>query len=82
MKTVIAALVAAAVAALGGACNNVGACPAGTQVVPGGSCSGDNLQCPYTLGPVDAAVATSCVCADGRWSCPRERGGSEDAGRD
>ncbi|MDP9036233.1 MAG: hypothetical protein M3O50_15640, partial [Myxococcota bacterium] len=30
-------------------CNNVGDCPAASAITPGGSCSGDFLQCPYTL---------------------------------
>ena len=46
MKTFIAILVSAAIAAVTGACNEVGSCPAAGQVRPGGSCSADSLQCP------------------------------------
>jgi hypothetical protein len=60
-------------------CNNVGDCPASSAIEPGGSCSGDNLECPYTLETLSPAcdgtsleggVATSCVCQSGSWSCP------------
>lgn len=70
-----AALLAAPLAA----CNDVGSCPAASQIKPGGSCSGDNLQCPYTLDTpspacdgtaVEGGLLTSCTCANGTWSCP------------
>jgi hypothetical protein len=60
-------------------CNDVGDCPAATAIVPGGSCSGDNLECPFTLQSpspacdgtmVQGGVATSCTCTAGTWSCP------------
>ena len=60
-----------------GACNNVGDCPA--TVTSGGSCSGDSLECPYTLASlspacdgtfVDGGLQTSCVCTKGAWVCP------------
>jgi len=63
-----------------GACNDVGECPAAASAVtPGGSCSGDSLECPYTLQSlspacdgttVDGGIATSCVCTKGSWVCP------------
>ncbi len=61
------------------ACNDVGSCPAASQIKPGGSCSGDNLECPYTLASpspacdgttVEGGLQTSCTCQDGKWSCP------------
>jgi hypothetical protein len=71
-----AALVAAPMAA----CDDVGDCPASSQIKPGGSCSGDQLECPYTLqnapSPacdgtlVDGGLQTSCMCQRGTWSCP------------
>ncbi len=79
--TAAVALVATTLVVAAG-CNNPGNCPAATQVVPGGSCSGDNLQCPYTLAPAgaaaDAGVATSCVCTGGKWSCPSSGDGGDD----
>ena len=57
--------------------DNVGSCP--STITPGASCSGDNLECPYTIESsagacssiaVDGAVATSCTCSGGVWSCP------------
>jgi hypothetical protein len=60
-------------------CNDVGDCPAATAIVPGGSCSGDNLECPFTLQTsspacdgttVQGGVPTSCVCTGGTWNCP------------
>jgi hypothetical protein len=70
-----------AIAAAGQAtgCNDVGDCPAATAIVPGGSCSGDNLECPFTLQSpsptcdgttVQGGVPTSCVCTGGTWACP------------
>jgi hypothetical protein len=67
------------VAAFQGACNNVGDCPAALFVTPGGTCTSDNLQCPYTLQTdspacdgttVDGGIATSCICTKGTWVCP------------
>ena len=61
------------------ACNDVGDCPAPSTITPGGSCGGDNLECPYTLETpspvcdgthVEGGLATSCVCQKGSWSCP------------
>jgi hypothetical protein len=69
----------AAIAILLAACNNVGDCPASSEIVQGGSCSGDSLACPYTLQSlspmcdgttVDGGIATSCVCTKGTWICP------------
>jgi hypothetical protein len=81
----------AAIALVVAACNNVGTCP--TTITPGGSCNGDNLECPYTIQTtssacssleVDGAVATSCTCNDGVWQCPSCTGddGGEEAGGD
>src|ERR1019366_9734902 len=62
-----------------GACNDVGTCPSASAVTPGGSCSGDSLECPYTLQSlspacdgttVEGGIATSCVCTKGSWVCP------------
>jgi hypothetical protein len=61
------------------ACNNVGSCP--SSITPGGSCSGDNLSCPYTITSQSSSstcqpfndggpVATSCTCTKGTWVCP------------
>jgi hypothetical protein len=61
------------------ACNDVGDCPAPEAIIPGASCSGDALECPYNLASpsaacdgtsVDGGVATSCVCMSGNWVCP------------
>lgn len=83
MKTHLAAALALLGVAVG-ACNNVGDCPSAASITPGGSCSGDNLQCPYNLpasgGDDGGGLATSCVCTGGTWSCPSEDGGAEDAG--
>jgi hypothetical protein len=72
-----AALIAVPLAA----CNDVGDCK-GQSVKPGGSCSGDQLECPYTLqnapSPacdgtmVEGGLQTSCTCVSGTWSCPSE----------
>jgi hypothetical protein len=81
----------AAIALVLAACNNVGSCP--STITPGGSCNGDNLECPYTIQTtssmcssleVDGAVATSCICNDGVWQCPACTGddGGEEAGGD
>jgi len=79
MRQVVFAVVCVAFAGLMAACNDVGTCPAASAVVPGGSCSGDMLACPYTLGSlspvcdgtnVDGGIATSCVCTNGSWVCP------------
>jgi hypothetical protein len=70
-----AALVAAPLAA----CNDVGDCPAASSIKPGASCSGDQLECPYTLDTpspacdgttVEGGLQTSCTCDNGTWSCP------------
>ena len=87
-----AAVVAAALAAFAG-CNSLADCPAAAEVVPGGACSGNDLQCAYTLSTQTAActgmtttVATSCTCTDGAWVCPTgfcdasTEGGSSDSG--
>lgn len=97
MKRFLTLVVPAAVAALlllgiEGACNNVGDCPT-APIQPGGSCSGNNLQCPYVLQTpsaacdgtnVDGGVATSCICTSGSWVCPSpdscEAGGDDAAG--
>jgi hypothetical protein len=77
-KTTILALLGVLAVALG-ACTDVGDCPAAAAVVPGGSCSGDSLECPYTLQSlspacdgttVEGGIATSCVCTQGTWVCP------------
>jgi hypothetical protein len=87
-----AALLAAPLAA----CNDVGDCPASSQIKPGGSCSGDHLECPYTLtntpSPacdgttmVEGGLQTSCACVNGSWSCPSvscDASTGEDAGGD
>jgi hypothetical protein len=73
------ALIAATALSLS-ACNDVGDCPAPSEIVPGGSCSGDSLSCPYVLESLDPAcngtmvdggIETSCVCTQGSWSCPQ-----------
>jgi hypothetical protein len=68
-----------------GGCNNVGDCPAASSITPGGSCSGNNLQCPYTLpassGDDGGGTPTSCVCTDGTWVCPSASTG-DDGGTD
>jgi hypothetical protein len=60
-----------------GACNSVGTCPAPGTITNGVSCSGDTLECPYTLQTPSPAcdgtstqLATSCVCTQGAWACP------------
>jgi hypothetical protein len=80
MRVLAASLSAALAAVLGlGACNDVGDCPAASSITPGGSCSGDNLECPYTLDTpspacdgttVEGGLATSCVCTKATWACP------------
>jgi hypothetical protein len=81
-RTLIVTALVGAFAALA-ACNNVGDCPA--SITPGGSCSGNNLQCPYTLaassGDDAGGTPTSCVCTDGTWSCPSPSSG-DDGGDD
>ncbi len=78
MRHAIFAAMAAAAVALG-ACNDVGSCPAAADVTPGGSCSGESLQCPYTVQSLSPAcdgtmaeggLQTSCVCTSGSWVCP------------
>jgi len=84
-------MLGAALALVLAACNNVGSCP--KTITPGASCSGDNLECPYTIQTtssmcssleVDGAVATSCTCTGGVWSCPActADDGGEEAGSD
>jgi len=72
-------LACAAVAVLFAGCTNVGDCPAASAVLPGGSCSGESLEFPYTLQSlspacdgttVDGGIATSCFCTNGSWNCP------------
>ena len=77
------------------ACNNVVDCPSPSAITAGGSCSGDHLECPYTLDTpspacdgttVEGGLATSCVCQTGRWSCPSpvscDAAAPDDAGGD
>jgi hypothetical protein len=60
------------------ACNNgTGSCPDKAAVVPGASCSDDNLQCAFDLTTPAVAcdgtsttIETSCTCTDGTWACP------------
>jgi hypothetical protein len=68
---------AGAISASTGACNDQGACPAKAAVMPGGACSGDQLQCPFDLTTESAAcdstttvIASSCTCTQGAWACP------------
>ena len=94
MKKTILAVVLAALGVVAGACNSVGDCPSASSITPGGSCSGDNLQCPYTTPATvcngttvdDGGAATSCTCVEGTWSCPSaascEDGGGDDSGSD
>jgi hypothetical protein len=76
-KWTIAILFCATLAA--GACNDVGTCPSADSITPGGTCSGDSLECAFTLQTaspacdgtmVEGGVATSCVCTADKWSCP------------
>jgi hypothetical protein len=62
-----------------GGCNNVGSCPSAEAITPGGSCSGESLECAYTLQTaspacdgliVEGGLATSCVCTKSTWTCP------------
>lgn len=73
------AFMALTIAALEGACNDVGSCPGPSSIVPGGACEGNQLECPFTLQTpspacdgttVDGGLATSCICNNGAWSCP------------
>ncbi len=99
MKRILAlglSVAALAITVLGveSACNNVGVCPSASSIKPGGSCSGDYLECPYTLQTpsqacdgtsVEGGLATSCVCTNGTWVCPDPvscEGGSGDGGAD
>jgi hypothetical protein len=77
MKWVLAGALVAALAA--GACNDVGTCPAADSITPGGACSGESLECAYTLQTpspacdattIEGGIATSCVCTNGSWVCP------------
>jgi hypothetical protein len=87
------AVLAVAIAVLEGACNDVGDCPAASTIAPGGACSGNDLQCPYTLQTpspacdgteVDGGLETSCICTKGTWACPSPvscgGGGTDDGG--
>jgi hypothetical protein len=72
-----AILVAALVAALGGCNSGTGDCPPKASIQPGGSCSDDDLQCPYDLSTPSPAcdgttttIPSSCTCTDGTWACP------------
>jgi hypothetical protein len=54
-----------------------GACPNVEQVVPGGACTEEELQCGFTLTTPNAACDgtsstydTSCTCTNGLWVCP------------
>jgi hypothetical protein len=62
-----------------GACNDVGTCPSPDSITPGAPCSGESLECAYTLQTpspacdgtvVEGGIATSCVCTAGAWVCP------------
>jgi hypothetical protein len=79
MRDLIAVAFGAFLALAMGACNSVGTCPAAGSIVNGGSCSGDMLECPYTLPSlspacdgtmVEGGIQTSCVCTSGTWVCP------------
>jgi hypothetical protein len=72
-------VVGAWAAILAGACNDVGTCPSADSITPGASCSGESLECAYTLQTpspacdgtsVEGGIATSCVCTSGAWVCP------------
>jgi len=91
-KWMFASAFAAIVAAA--ACTEVGSCPPAESITPGAACSGDQLECPYTLQTaspacdgttVDGGIATSCVCTSGTWACPTPvscpaAGGTSDGG--
>ncbi len=71
----VAALVSALTVIV--ACNTIGDCPAASEIVPGGACSGNTLQCAYTLDTQTVAcdgtlatIATSCTCVGSVWVCP------------
>ncbi len=61
MRVAIAATIIVSAALGAGACNNVGTCPAAAFMAPGGSCSGDNLECPYTLQTASPACDGTTV---------------------
>ena len=76
-KRIFVGAFALALVALG--CNDIGTCPSPDSITPGGSCSGDSLECPYTLQTaspacdgttVEGGLASSCVCTNGTWACP------------
>ena len=76
-KWIFAGAFAATLAAT--ACNDVGTCPSADSIQPGGSCSGESLECAYTLQTASPAcdgtmleggLGTSCVCTKGAWACP------------
>jgi hypothetical protein len=60
------------------ACNTGnGTCPDKAAVVPGGSCSDNDLQCAFDLKTPAVAcdgtstvIETSCTCTHGTWDCP------------
>lgn len=81
MRSVLFVLAYALVAPVVAACNAVppGDCPDPSAIVPNGACSGDNLECAYTLQSpspacdgtqVDGGYASSCTCMSGSWVCP------------
>src|ERR1039458_3846031 len=100
MKRILTLALAVGALAVGvvgveGACNNVGDCPSASSIKPGGSCSGNYLECSYTLQTpsqacdgtsVEGGLATSCICTEGTWVCPDpvscEAGGTDDGGGD
>ncbi len=95
-KAILAAgLVTAMALGLGGlgGCNDVGSCPAPETIMPGGTCSGDSLECAYNLPSPSPAcdgtnttIPTACTCTKGTWSCPSpidcEGGTGDDGGGD
>src|SRR5579863_205259 len=83
MRSVIVSIVCATLGVVvAAACNSVGDCPA-SPIVPGGSCSTENLQCAYTLPATDdAGTQTSCICTTGAWACPSASTGDDAAGGD
>jgi hypothetical protein len=92
LAAVLAAIAVSGAGALGG-CNDVGSCPAPAAITPGGSCSGDSLECAYDLPSPSPAcdgtnttIPTSCVCTKGSWVCPSpvscEGGSGDDGGGD
>jgi hypothetical protein len=73
---VVIALVAGGAAAMA-ACNSTGDCPVKGSIVPGASCSDDQLQCAYDLATpslvcdgTNTVIPSSCTCMGGAWACP------------